>query len=112
MTMVHGDNVGLVLPPRVAPIQVVLIPIFKKDADNKALEAKIREIQIELNRRGLRAQVDSRDYVRPGQKYNQWEMKGVPLRVELGIPLQHFFTSCVSYLFFDIHCDCSEFRSE
>lgn len=84
MTMVHGDDQGLVLPPRVAPIQVILVPIFKAGVDNKAIEVAVRNIGALLSAQGLRVKVDDRDYVRPGHKYNHWELKGVPLRIELG----------------------------
>jgi prolyl-tRNA synthetase len=85
MTMVHGDDKGLVLPPRVAPIQVVIVPIFKTGTDNKALEVTVKEIGAVLSAQGVRVKVDDRDYVRPGAKYNHWELKGVPLRLELGL---------------------------
>jgi len=82
--MVHGDDQGLVLPPRLAPIQVVLVPIFKTDEEKgQVLEAagKIRSI---LLSGGFRVKVDDRDGVSPGFKFNDWEMRGVPLRIEVG----------------------------
>ncbi len=82
--MVHGDDQGLVLPPRLAPIQVVLVPIFKTDQE-KALvleaAAKIRSILLEG---GFRVKTDDRDGISPGFKFNDWEMRGVPLRIEIG----------------------------
>jgi len=84
MTMIHGDNKGLVLPPRVAPIQAVIVPIFYKDKDNQALKKKGQEILELLNSRSFRVHFDDRDSYNPGYKYNHWEMKGVPVRLELG----------------------------
>lgn len=83
MIMVHSDDQGLVLPPRVALIQVVLIPIVKKDTPPE-LNAKLHEIAAELRGKGLRVEVDDRAGHNPGFKFNHWELRGVPLRVELG----------------------------
>jgi prolyl-tRNA synthetase len=82
--MVHGDDQGLVLPPRLAPIQVVIVPIYRSDTERSlVLEAagKIRSILIEA---GIRVKADDRDGVSPGFKFNDWEMRGVPLRIEVG----------------------------
>lgn len=79
--MVHGDDNGLVLPPRVAPIQVVIVPI-RADKDPKVAEAA-KKIEAELKARGVRVKLDLSDRT-PGWKFAQWEMKGVPLRVEVG----------------------------
>lgn len=87
MIMTHSDNRGLVLPPRVAPKQVVLIPIPKSStpADvQAAMFAKTEELRAALVGAGLRVEVDARDNYTPGWKYNHWELKGVCLRVELG----------------------------
>jgi prolyl-tRNA synthetase len=82
LIMTHGDENGLVLPPRVAPIQVVIVPIFK--ADTKAtVVAKARELAAML-KPVARVHVDDREQYSPGWKFNQWEMKGVPLRLEIG----------------------------
>jgi prolyl-tRNA synthetase len=82
IVMVHGDDGGLVLPPRLAPIQVVIVPIYKTD-DQKAqvleVAAKVRD---ELA--GLRVELDDRDQLTPGFKFNEWELRGVPLRIEIG----------------------------
>ncbi len=79
---VHGDNNGLCLPPAVAPFQVVIIPILsKKNADEVALEAE--KIRMILEGSGIRVKLDNRD-ARPGSKFYDWEIKGVPLRLELG----------------------------
>ena len=82
MIMVHGDDKGLVLPPRVAPIQVVIIPIYHSDEEKKNILEKSREIKHELG--STRVYLDDRDQVTPGFKFNDWEMKGVPIRIELG----------------------------
>jgi len=83
MIMVHGDNKGLKLPPAVAPIQVIVVPIYK--ADNITdLDTRIKSISSRLNAVGVRLEVDSRTDKTPGWKFNHWEMKGVPLRLEFG----------------------------
>jgi prolyl-tRNA synthetase len=84
LIMVHGDNKGLVLPPRVAPIQVVIVPIVFKDTDTQVLHAKTREVAARLKTAGFRVHLDDRDLYSPGWKYNYWEVRGVPLRVEVG----------------------------
>lgn len=81
MIMTHGDGKGLVLPPKVAPVQVVVIPIRHK---TEGVMEKAQEIAEELKAEGVRALVDSRDELTPGFKFNHWELKGVPLRMELG----------------------------
>eukprot|EP00850_Spirogloea_muscicola_P017723 SM000155S01652 [mRNA] locus=s155:145242:148032:- [translate_table: standard] len=84
MAMVHGDDKGLVLPPRVAKYQAVVIPIPFKDADISGVRAAAEDITKRLQAAGIRAKDDLRDHVSPGWKYNHWELKGVPLRIELG----------------------------
>jgi prolyl-tRNA synthetase len=82
--MVHGDDQGLILPPRIAPLQVVMIPIFKTDAEKaKVIEAADRVFSA-LKAAGIRVRMDAREEVTPGFKFNDWEMRGVPLRVEIG----------------------------
>lgn len=83
MAMVHGDDVGLVLPPKVAPVQVVIVPIIRKGQENIVTDAAMA-LQTELQEAGLRVKCDSRDDKNPGWKFNYWELKGVPLRLELG----------------------------
>jgi prolyl-tRNA synthetase len=79
---IHGDNKGLVLPPEIAPLQVVIIPIiFKKGADE--VLAACKDVQDRLKKAGFRVEIDASD-LRPGAKYYRWEMKGVPLRLEIG----------------------------
>lgn len=86
--MVHGDNKGLVLPPRIAPIQVILIPIIKTEDEKDGLSIKILDKVHEMGKilksSGVRCKVDDRDNYIPGWKYNFWEMKGVPIRLEFG----------------------------
>ena len=84
MIMVHGDDKGLVLPPRVAPIQVVIIPIYHSDEEEKIILEKSREIELNLMDQSIRVHLDDRDQVTPGFKFNDWEMKGIPIRIELG----------------------------
>jgi len=83
MIMVHGDNKGLVLPPKVAPVQVVIVNIPKKQSMEQ-VNAKCNEILQLLTAAGIRAETDLRENYTPGWKYNYWETKGVPLRIELG----------------------------
>ena len=84
MIMVHGDDKGLVLPPKVAPIQVVIIPIYRSDEEKEKILATCGEIKILLTARNIRVHLDDRDQVTPGFKFNDWEMKGIPIRIELG----------------------------
>ena len=84
MIMVHGDDRGLVLPPRVAPIQVVIIPIYYSDEDKEKIEKVSKEIEEKLRDAEIRVQVDNREELKPGFKFNEWEMKGIPLRIEIG----------------------------
>ncbi len=82
--MVHGDQKGLVLPPRIAPIQVVIVPILRKGQDNSAVLAKVTQIQQDLQSKGVRVFVDADDSKTPGAKFYHWELKGVPVRMEVG----------------------------
>lgn len=82
--MTHGDDQGLVMPPRLAPIQVVLIPIYKSDSETTAVLEAARRVQAELQAAGIRVKMDDRREVTPGFKFNDWEMRGVPLRIEIG----------------------------
>jgi prolyl-tRNA synthetase len=81
--MAHGDDKGLVLPPRLAPIQVVVVPIGHGEDAAAPAEAAGR-LAAELRARDVRVRVDDRDHVSPGYKFNEWELRGVPLRVEIG----------------------------
>ncbi|XP_004494473.1 proline--tRNA ligase, cytoplasmic [Cicer arietinum] len=84
MVMVHGDDKGLVLPPKVASVQVIVIPVPYKDADTQGIFDACSATVSMLCEAGIRAESDSRDNYSPGWKYSQWEMKGVPLRIEIG----------------------------
>jgi len=84
MIMAHGDDKGLVLPPKVAPIQVVIIPIYKNDNDKENVIEKVNEITDSLESKNLRVHIDSREEFTPGYKFNDWELKGVPIRIEIG----------------------------
>ena len=83
LIMAHGDDQGLVLPPKVAPIQIVIIPIFKDGTGNDTV-CKAEEIRDMLESKGLRVHMDVRQEVTLGYKINDWEMKGVPIRLEIG----------------------------
>ncbi len=80
---IHGDDHGLVLPPKVAPVQVVIIPILFKSSEKKAILDYVEKIKKELKQADLRVKVDASEE-RPGAKFYHWEMKGVPLRLEVG----------------------------
>jgi prolyl-tRNA synthetase len=82
--MVHGDDQGLVLPPRLAPIQAVIVPIYKNEADKSKVMEVADRIFMELKATGIRIKMDDRDNVSSGFKFNDWEMRGVPVRVEIG----------------------------
>lgn len=84
LIMVHGDAKGLRLPPRVAPIQVVIVPIWRKDEDRAKVTPLVARVQALLEGAGVRVKTDWRDQVTPGFKFNDWELKGVPLRLEIG----------------------------
>ena len=83
LVMTHGDDQGLVLPPKLAPTQVVIVPILKGDDVGPVLE-KAEALRSALTDRGVRAKVDARAHLNPGNKYYEWERKGVPLRMEIG----------------------------
>ena len=84
LIMAHSDNNGLVLPPKLAPIQVVIVPIYKGEEQLAAARAKMNEIADGLAALGIRVQVDDRDNLRPGFKFAEYELKGVPVRLALG----------------------------
>ncbi len=84
LIVVHGDEKGLRIPPAIAPIQVVIIPIYKTDDEKKAVLAKADELRKMMAVADIRCKVDDRDEKSPGFKFNEWEVKGVPLRIELG----------------------------
>ena len=82
--MAHGDDKGLRLPPRIAPYQVVITPIWKSDEDHDAVFGFAKQVEDELRKAGLRYHLDERDGLSPGFKFNDWEMRGVPIRLEIG----------------------------
>jgi prolyl-tRNA synthetase len=82
--MVHGDDQGLILPPRLAPFQVVLVPIYRTDEERAAVLEAMRAVSQELTAAGIRVKSDEREGVSPGYKFNDWELRGVPLRIEIG----------------------------
>ncbi len=82
--MVHGDDQGLVLPPRLAPYQTVIIPIYKTDEEKSAIMPVVTWINAELAGAGIRVKMDDRDHLTPGFKFNYWELRGVPTRIEIG----------------------------
>jgi len=82
--MTHGDDQGLVLPPRLAPHQVVIVPIYKTDEEKNQVLDSARSVKSELTAAGIRAISDEREGSSPGFKFNDWEMRGVPLRIEIG----------------------------
>ncbi len=82
--MLHGDDKGLVMPPRIAPIQVVVVPIYYKQGNSEAITKKAQKVTQTLIDAGIAVQVDLREQYTPGWKFNEWELKGIPLRVEVG----------------------------
>ena len=82
--MVHGDQKGLRLPPRIAPTQVVIVPIWRKEEERAAVEGLVTRVEEALREADIRVEADWRDQVRPGFKFNDWELKGVPVRLEIG----------------------------
>ncbi|KPV64038.1 MAG: Proline--tRNA ligase [Candidatus Bathyarchaeota archaeon BA1] len=84
LVMVHGDDKGLVLPPKVAPYQVVIVPIFYKEVERDIILNKAREVLKKLEENGITTILDDRAEYTPGWKFNEWELKGVPIRIEIG----------------------------
>ncbi|MGM9749936.1 MAG: proline--tRNA ligase [Candidatus Cryptobacteroides sp.] len=84
LVMAHGDDNGLVLPPALAPIQVVMVPIFKTAQEHEAILDKMYELKKALEARGHSVKIDDRDTLRPGFKFAEWELKGVPVRLAMG----------------------------
>jgi len=84
LIMTHSDDGGLVLPPKLAPIHVVVVPIFKSDAEKSKVLEEAGKVAAELRSQGLTVKLDDREGIMPGAKYYEWEAKGVPLRIEIG----------------------------
>ena len=84
LIMAHSDDQGLVLPPKLAPIQVVIVPIYKTDEEIEAISEKVKGIQESLRAQGISVKFDDRDTHKPGFKFAEWELKGVPVRLSIG----------------------------
>jgi prolyl-tRNA synthetase len=84
LVMAHSDNNGLVVPPKLAPYQVVIVPIYRNDEQMKSISVKALEIKKLLESRNIRVKFDDRDTQKPGFKFTEWEFKGVPLRIAIG----------------------------
>jgi prolyl-tRNA synthetase len=84
LVMIHGDDKGLVLPPKIAPIQVVIVPIPYKDTETQLIEERARELFEKLQKNTVAVTLDDRAEYTPGWKFNEWELKGVPIRIEIG----------------------------
>ncbi len=84
MIMTHGDDIGLVLPPKVAPVQVVIIPIYYSDEEKQKVLKKANDIQNIFVKKNIRVHVDDREELTPGYKFHDWELRGIPLRIEIG----------------------------
>ena len=84
LIMTHGDDVGIICPPRLAPVQVVIVPIYKTDTERAAvMEVSTKSMEM-LRAAGIRVELDGREGLKPGAKYYEWEGRGVPLRLEIG----------------------------
>jgi prolyl-tRNA synthetase len=84
LVMAHSDDQGLILPPKIAPVQVVIVPIYKGEEQKALIDAKAKTIMDELKAKGVRVKYDDNDNARPGWKFAEYEMKGVPVRLALG----------------------------
>jgi prolyl-tRNA synthetase len=84
LIMSHSDDEGLILPPKLAPIQVVMVPIYKAEEELNAVLSKFEELSKALKAKGISVKIDTRDTLRPGFKFAEWEVKGVPVRLALG----------------------------
>lgn len=84
LVMAHSDDDGLILPPKIAPFQVVIVPIFKGDDEKKLIDEKVHTLIQQLKQLNIRVKYDDSDNARPGWKFAEYEMKGVPIRVAIG----------------------------
>jgi prolyl-tRNA synthetase len=84
LVMAHSDDDGLIMPPRIAPFQVVIVPIYKGEEQLQAISTKVQELMKELKALGIRVKYDNSDNARPGWKFAEYEMKGVPVRIAIG----------------------------
>lgn len=85
LIMAHGDDQGLVMPPKIAPFQVVIVPIYKGEESKAPIDAKANEIMASLKAKGIRVKYDNNDNNRPGWKFAQYELQGVPVRIAMGL---------------------------
>src|SRR5207302_7191425 len=84
LVMTHSDDHGLVCPPKLAPVQVAIVPIWKSEEERAQVSGVGGQVKAELEKAGIRVELDLRDNMKPGAKYFEWEAKGVPLRLEIG----------------------------
>ncbi|MBC7848276.1 MAG: proline--tRNA ligase [Chitinophagaceae bacterium] len=84
LVMAHSDDQGLILPPRIAPLQVVIVPIYKGDEQKAKIDARVKELVTQLKAIGVRVKYDDNDNARPGWKFAEYELKGVPIRIAIG----------------------------
>src|SRR6478752_3123323 len=84
LVMAHSDDDGLILPPKIAPLQVVIVPIYKNDEQKNLITQKVKEIIASLKQMNVRVKYDDNDNMRPGWKFAEYEMKGVPVRITIG----------------------------
>jgi prolyl-tRNA synthetase len=84
LIMTHGDDKGLILPPKIAHTHVVIVPIFYKEIEKKKVLKKAKEFEKKLEKEGLKVILDDREEYTPGWKFNEWELKGIPVRIEIG----------------------------
>jgi prolyl-tRNA synthetase len=85
LVMAHSDDDGLILPPRIAPLQAVIVPIYKGEEKKEQLDARGKELTAQLKAAGVRVKYDDNDNARPGWKFAEYEMKGVPVRIAMGL---------------------------
>ncbi len=85
LIMAHSDDQGLIIPPKIAPMQVVVVPIYKGDESKPAIDAKVNELITRLKAKGIRVKYDNSDNSRPGWKFAQYELQGVPVRIAMGL---------------------------